>query len=69
MSSQTLNGVLLPVILIVMLRLINDKKIMGKFANGRLLNIVNWVVVAVLIILTLLLILATLFPGIFAGLK
>ncbi len=69
MSSQTLNGVLLPIILIVMLKLINDKKIMGKFANNLVLNIINWVVVVVLIILTLLLILATLFPGIFAALN
>ncbi len=69
MSSQTLNGVLLPVILIVMLKLINDKKIMGKFANNLVLNIVNWVVVVVLIILTVLLILATLFPGIFVALQ
>jgi len=29
MLSQTLNGVLLPVILIVMLRLINDTRLMG----------------------------------------
>jgi Mn2+/Fe2+ NRAMP family transporter len=69
MSSQTLNGVLLPVILIVMLKLINDKKIMGKFVNNLVLNIINWVVVVVLIILTVLLILATLFPGIFAALN
>ena len=69
MSSQTLNGVLLPVILIVMLKLINDKKIMGKFANNLVLNIINWVVVVVLIILTVLLILATLFPGIFAAVE
>ncbi len=68
-SSQTLNGILLPVILIVMLRLINDKRIMGKYANSLPLNIINWTVVAVLIILTILLVLATLFPAFFAALN
>jgi Mn2+/Fe2+ NRAMP family transporter len=56
MASQTLNGVVLPVILIVMLRLINDKRLMGKFVNGRFLNIVSWTVVIILIVLTVILI-------------
>jgi Mn2+/Fe2+ NRAMP family transporter len=56
MASQTLNGVVLPIILIVMLRLINDKRLMGKFVNGRLLNIVSWIVVIILIMLTVILI-------------
>ena len=56
MASQTLNGVVLPIILIVMLRLINDKRLMGKFVNGRFLNIVSWIVVVILIVLTVILI-------------
>ncbi|MEI8132558.1 MAG: Nramp family divalent metal transporter, partial [Leptolinea sp.] len=38
MLSQTLNGVLLPVILVTMLRLINDEYLMGKYVNGRVFN-------------------------------
>ena len=53
LSSQTLNGVLLPVILIVMLKLINDKRLMGRFVNGRVFNIISWVMVVVLILLDL----------------
>jgi Mn2+/Fe2+ NRAMP family transporter len=56
MASQTLNGVVLPIILIVMLRLINDKRLMGSFTNGRVLNIVSWVVVGLLIFLTVVLV-------------
>jgi Mn2+/Fe2+ NRAMP family transporter len=56
MASQTLNEIVLPVILIVMLRLINDRRLMGKFANGRILNIISWIVVAILIILAMLLV-------------
>jgi NRAMP (natural resistance-associated macrophage protein)-like metal ion transporter len=63
MASQTLNGVLLPVILIVMLQLINNRRLMGRFVNGRAFNVLAWVIVAVLILLTLILIVVTLFPG------
>jgi Mn2+/Fe2+ NRAMP family transporter len=63
MASQTLNGVLLPVILIVMLRLVNDRRIMGKFTNGRSFNVLAWIIVAALIALTAILLLTTFFPG------
>jgi Mn2+/Fe2+ NRAMP family transporter len=66
MASQTLNGVLLPVILIVMLRLINEKRLMGRFVNGRAFNILAWVIVAVLILLTLILVIVSVFPGFLA---
>ncbi len=59
--SQTFNGVLLPVILITMLVLINDKHLMGKFRNGRLFNILSWATVVALIILALILIVVTFF--------
>jgi Mn2+/Fe2+ NRAMP family transporter len=62
LSSQTLNGVLLPVILIVMLRLINDKRQMGKYVNGRVFNIIAWITVVILISLTVLLVLTSWFP-------
>jgi len=63
LASQTLNGILLPVILIVMLRLINDRRLMGRFVNGRVFNGLAWVIVAVLIALTGILVITTLFPG------
>lgn len=63
LASQTLNGVLLPVILVVMLRLINDKGLMGRFTNSRLFNIIAWLMVAVLILLTVILILVSVFPN------
>ena len=62
LSSQTLNGVLLPVILIVMLRLINDKRQMGKYVNGRVFNTIAWITVVILIALTLILIVTSWFP-------
>lgn len=62
LASQTLNGVLLPVILAVMLHLINDRRLMGRFANGRTANVLAWTTVVVLIILTVILVLTSAFP-------
>jgi Mn2+/Fe2+ NRAMP family transporter len=63
LASQTLNGVLLPVILVVMLRLINDRQLMGKFVNGRSFNVLSWAMVVVLIALTIILVVTSTFPG------
>ncbi len=40
--SQVLNGLLLPVILYFMLKLINNKDLMGEYTNSRWFNIVAW---------------------------
>ena len=40
--SQVLNGVLLPIIMIFMLRLINKKELMGKYTNSLWFNLVAW---------------------------
>jgi Mn2+/Fe2+ NRAMP family transporter len=50
--SQVVNGVLLPFILIFMLRLTNDRELMGTHANSRGFNIIAWGTVVVLIGLT-----------------
>jgi NRAMP (natural resistance-associated macrophage protein)-like metal ion transporter len=51
--SQVINGILLPFVLIFMLLLINDKKIMGNYVNGKIMNIISWTTVVVLICLSL----------------
>ncbi len=61
--SQTLNGVLLPVILVVMLLLINNKRIMGTQVNGRIFNLLAWITVIILIVLAVVLVATTFFPG------
>jgi Mn2+/Fe2+ NRAMP family transporter len=67
MASQTLNGVLLPIVLIVMLKLINNKRLMGKFVNGPLLNVITWVTVVLLIVLTAILVITSTFPNLLGG--
>jgi NRAMP (natural resistance-associated macrophage protein)-like metal ion transporter len=51
--SQVINGILLPFVLIFMLILINDRKIMGDYINGKIMNIISWTTVVVLICLSL----------------
>ncbi len=63
LASQTLNGVLLPIILIVMLRLINDKRLMGNYVNGRVFNVLAWATVGIVILLTVILVITSVFPG------
>src|SRR5206468_6653673 len=51
--SQVVNGVVLPFVLIFMLLLTNDKELMGEHTNSRGFNIVAWITVVVMIVLTL----------------
>ncbi|MDE2484698.1 MAG: divalent metal cation transporter [candidate division NC10 bacterium] len=53
--SQTLNGILLPFVLIFMLLLINDRAIMGIRVNSPTYNLIAWGTAALMVILTLLL--------------
>ncbi len=53
--SQVLNGILLPVVLLCMILLINNKKIMGKYVNKPYQNIIGWRAVIILTGLSLLL--------------
>src|SRR5665213_2227628 len=51
--SQVLNGVLLPVVIILMLKLINRKDLMGKHRNSAVWNIIAWGISIIVIGLTL----------------
>ena len=51
--SQVLNGVLLPVIIILMLMLINRHDLMGKYKNSRLWNVIAWATSLIVIGMTL----------------
>jgi len=60
--SQDANGIILPAILIYMLVLLNDRRIMGRYVNGRFANAIAGFTVAVLILLTMLIVLSSI-PG------
>jgi NRAMP (natural resistance-associated macrophage protein)-like metal ion transporter len=50
--SQVVNGVVLPFVLIFMLFLTNDRELMGDHVNSRGFNIVAWITVVTMIVLT-----------------
>lgn len=50
--SQVVNGAVLPFVLIFMLMLINDRHLMGNYVNGPIFNLIAWVTVVVMIVLT-----------------
>jgi Mn2+/Fe2+ NRAMP family transporter len=51
--SQVINGLLLPVIVVFILLLVNDRKVMGSFVNGRIYNIFCWAAVVLLTLISL----------------
>jgi len=53
--SQVINGVLLPVVMVCMILLINNKKIMGTYVNKPLQNVIGWGAVVILTGLSLML--------------
>ncbi|MGH9882218.1 MAG: Nramp family divalent metal transporter [Pyrinomonadaceae bacterium] len=61
--TQVINGLLLPVILFAVLRLVNDREIMGAHVNGLLYNLGAWLTTISVTALSLLFIAVTLFPN------
>ena len=58
--SQIINAMLLPVVLISMVTMVNNKKIMGKYTNNKFQNSVGWLTTVILIVLTVMLIISPL---------
>jgi NRAMP (natural resistance-associated macrophage protein)-like metal ion transporter len=50
--TQVLNGALLPVVLVLMLLLINNKRLMGSWTNGLAFNVIAWATVIIVAGLT-----------------
>jgi NRAMP (natural resistance-associated macrophage protein)-like metal ion transporter len=50
-GSQNLQGLLLPIVLVFVVLLVNDRRLMGGHANGRALNLLAWGAVAVVVAL------------------
>src|SRR5512136_80241 len=61
--SQVVNGAVLPFVLVFMLILINDRNLMGKYANGPFFNTIAWITVVVMIVLTMLMTIDLFSPG------
>ena len=51
LASQNLQGLLLPVVLVFMVLLVNDRRLMGRHVNGRAANVVAWAAVGLVVAL------------------
>jgi Mn2+/Fe2+ NRAMP family transporter len=54
-ESQVLNGILLPIVIVLMLVLINRKDLMGEHVNSRWFNIAAWLTAIIVTILSVML--------------
>ena len=61
--SQVINGLILPIILVLMLMIINDKRIMGDYVNKKWYNVIAWTITIVITILVIILIITSIFPN------
>jgi len=59
--SQVINGLMLPVVLVCMILLVNNKKIMGQYVNKPLNNVIGWSTIIILIGLSFTLLILPLF--------
>jgi Mn2+/Fe2+ NRAMP family transporter len=57
---QVINGALLPFVLIFMIKLINNKDLMGEYTNHWGYNILTWITIGIIIIITLLMLVTSL---------
>jgi Mn2+/Fe2+ NRAMP family transporter len=56
--TQVINAMLLPVVLISMILMVNNRSIMGNYTNNKFQNIVGWSTTVILITLTVLLLMS-----------
>ena len=63
LASQVLNGILLPVVMIFIVKLVNRKDLMHEWINGRFYNLVAWLAVIVMIGLSVLLAVFSILPA------
>jgi len=50
-GAQYLQGLLLPIVLVFIVLLVNDRRLMGRYANGRGMNILTWGCIGLVVIL------------------
>ena len=60
--TQVINGLLLPIVLFAILRLVNNRELMGAQVNGPLYNAAAWLTAIVVTALSVLYIVMTIFP-------
>ena len=65
MGVQVLAGLMLPSAIIFLQLLLNDRELLGKYANKPWNNVINWTVIVVLFVLSLILAAQVMLPNLF----
>jgi Mn2+/Fe2+ NRAMP family transporter len=65
--SQVGNGVWLPIVLVFIVLLASRRDLMGEYVNSTTFSVIAWVTCVAMIVLTLVLVYASLFPGKLGG--
>ena len=65
MYVQIVAVTLLPAALVFLILILNDEGFMGEYVNTRWQNIVNWTIVLVIVVVSTLFAISTLFPKLF----
>lgn len=58
--SQAVNGILLPILMVFQVKIINDRRIMGTYTNSKVTNLLAWITIIVVTLLTAVLLVGTL---------
>ncbi|MBI5332049.1 MAG: divalent metal cation transporter [Candidatus Aenigmarchaeota archaeon] len=60
--SMVISGILTPIIVFILMKICNDKEILGKYTNGRIANIIGWLTVAISAALVIAMFITLVFP-------
>jgi Mn2+/Fe2+ NRAMP family transporter len=61
--SQRINGIMLPIVLLLMMNIINKKEIMGAHVNKPIQNVIGWTTISILVGLSLVMLVTSMMPG------
>ncbi|MDQ2717901.1 MAG: Nramp family divalent metal transporter [Chloroflexota bacterium] len=64
---NVVGGMLLPLVLVLMIILCNDRRLMGRYVNGRIFNVIAWATTIIMTILTAMIMITTVAPGLFGS--
>ena len=66
LGVQVLADLILPSAIISLQLLLNDKELLGEYANKRWNNVINWIIIIVLFIMSIILALQVMLPNLFS---
>ncbi len=60
--SMVISGILTPIIVYILMKMCNDKEVLGNYTNGKIVNIVGWLTVIISTLLVIAMLVSFIFP-------